>query len=114
MLMVLILVVIIAQPIATASPEEELQRNSTGEMATQVPSGKIAVEDIIIPTFGFFMTVFLAILTYIVVLTQKIAAMEKQFEYLLPFQTIMQEYGIASLRRLLDGITHNGNDKGKN
>jgi hypothetical protein len=32
--------------------------------------------------------------------------MEKQLDFLLPFQLLLQEYGIASLRKLLEGNIH--------
>lgn len=74
---------------------------------------QINFESFIFTTFGTIITILLAMVTYIVFLTRKITSMEKQLDFLFQFQLLLQEYGIASLRKLLEGNTHNKKENDK-
>jgi hypothetical protein len=77
---------------------------SPSENATQkTPPIQINFESLVFTTIGTMFTILLSTVTYIVFLTRKIASIEKQLDFLLPFQHLLQEYGIASLRKQLEG-----------
>lgn len=92
MILVLVLIIALELPYVAGSPSENTSQTS--------PS-PINIDSIIFTTLGFIVTILVSMFAYVVSLTQKITEMKKEMDSLLPFKSLLQEYGIAPFRKLL-------------
>jgi uncharacterized protein YacL len=83
---------------------------SPSENTSQAYSSQINVDTIIFTTIGFIVTLLISIFAYVVSLTLKITEMKKEMDLLLPFKSLLQEYGIAPFRKLLKENATNENE----